>query len=377
MFHCAKSKTDGLTKFEKRKKMKTVLFFVSLATMFVFSSNAIATPQKDAVREFNRGVRLFKNGKHEEAVTAFRKADKLKPSWKIKYNIGQCEAANKRYGLAIKALERYLGEGGDEVPSDRRDEVLLELERLRKMVGSIRVRGGSGVIVLVDKIERGITPMQSSILVTAGVEHWIWLVKDGKKLLTAKEIVSGGETIELNVPAQIATPVPVAPAPAPQPVLPPTPVEEPEEDLFESEPPPAEPEPTFVPEQQPPPPASAGPQDGGQNSGISPALFVVGLSGTVVFGALTGIMAGVAESKWDDASSSPYSSDANQDSIDSIRNLQIVGYISLALTGVALVTTIIAIPFTNWKGSGGKDVAVTLDPWGTENGGGLSLKGRF
>ena len=53
-----------------------------------------------------------------EAVRAFRSANEINPSWKIEFNIGQCEAALKRYGLAMEAFEKYLALGGDEVPTD-------------------------------------------------------------------------------------------------------------------------------------------------------------------------------------------------------------------------------------------------------------------
>ena len=111
----------------------------------------------DAATHFKKGVALFNENKKDEAVQEFNAAYEIKPSWKILYNIGQCHASLKRYGMAIESFEKYLGEGGDEVPKERQDEVLGELDRLRRMVGSIKVHGPDGVEIYIDKILRGKT----------------------------------------------------------------------------------------------------------------------------------------------------------------------------------------------------------------------------
>ena len=176
-----------------------------------------------AAEAFSKGVELFNAEKHEEAVSAFRRAYELKPSWKLHYNIGQCEAALTRYGLAIEAFEAYLGEGGDKVPVDRRDEVLSELDRMRKMVGAVKVKGPEGVEIYIDDLLRGKTPINSSILVTAGVPHKIAFKKGGAEITTMRETIRGGETMDLEIPdheaEEEATPPPPEPAPEePQPL---------------------------------------------------------------------------------------------------------------------------------------------------------------
>ncbi|MCK9461397.1 MAG: hypothetical protein M0R80_17340 [Proteobacteria bacterium] len=80
-----------------------------------------ADPAKAA---FGLGGELFDKGDYAAAADAFREANRLKPSWKLFYNIGQAEAAGRRYGLALEAFERYLIEGGDEIAADRNDEVI-------------------------------------------------------------------------------------------------------------------------------------------------------------------------------------------------------------------------------------------------------------
>ncbi len=346
----------------KKDALKSVLSIGVSVLSLLLSLSAHA--QENATQAFEEGVTLFKDGYHEGAVKKFRQANELKPSWKIQYNIGQCEAALKRYGLAIEAFEQYLGEGGDDVPARRRDEVLAELERFRKMVGYVRVRGEAGIVVYVDEIERGRTPMSSAILVTAGVKHWFWLVKDDAKILTTNERVSGGETIELTASGYVdetpaPVPAPAATAPSPEPKAPE----------------PVATEPTAPEPSEPAPVAPAEPASGEEDSeGLSPVLFWVGAGATVAFGGVTLAMALVTENKWKDAENDPWDNSLR----DSGSTTQIVGYIGMGLTGAALILTVVAIPFTNWGGEeSGGETALSLNPWGNSESGGLLLEGRF
>ena len=59
------------------------------------------------------------------------------------------------YGLALEAFERYLAKGGDEIQGERQKEVLEEVDRLRRMVGSMEVTAPRSCIVLIDDVERG------------------------------------------------------------------------------------------------------------------------------------------------------------------------------------------------------------------------------
>jgi hypothetical protein len=179
-----------------------------------------ASKTKKAEAAFQRGITAYKAGKMDKAVQEFRRANSLKPTWKIQYNIGQCEAALRRYGLAIEAFELYLGQGGDEVPKPRQDEVLQELDRMRRMVGTIVVKGESGIDIYVDKVIHGNTSVRPSVQVTAGVQHEITFIKAGKQLGAVSLVVSGGEVVELPVGSKQASTVSVSPMPPTQNVTP-------------------------------------------------------------------------------------------------------------------------------------------------------------
>ncbi len=156
---------------------------------------------------FAEGGTLFDGGQFAEAALAFRSAYAFAPHWKLLYNIGQCEAAARRYGLALDVFEQYLAEGGDEVDAERRDEVLAEIDRLRRMVGGFDIEAPAGSVVLVDGEERGRTPLPGRLRLAAGVEHLVVIMSGGEVLLERKVRIGGGEVMSLVAKPKAESPV--------------------------------------------------------------------------------------------------------------------------------------------------------------------------
>ncbi|MCP4675994.1 MAG: tetratricopeptide repeat protein [Deltaproteobacteria bacterium] len=298
---------------------------------------------------FNQGVGFYKAEQHEEALTEFQKAYSLKPNWKILYNIGQCHAVLKQYGLAIDAFEQYLAEGGDDVDTERRDTLLAELDRLRKMVGTVMLDGPDGVEVYVDGTKRVVTPVAAGILIQAGVVHEFRFVKDGEELGTKNERVRGGMSLTLKIPK---------PEPKPAPV--PAPVVVPEEQTEEPK------EKETVKETKEPEPKQEEAEE--TRDGLHPAFFWsgVGLTGVCAAGILAMDLA--VGSKGKDI--------ADKDQLGSIEGMQAAGIAFIALTGAAAVTTVILAFFTDFKGEDKSD-EMAVGAWSTGDAGGLTLGGRF
>jgi len=166
--------------------------------------------EKQARASFQDAVEKFDAGDYEAAVALFRKAYELNPSWKLLYNIAQCEAALKRHGEALDAFEQYLSQGGDEVEVERREEVLAEVTRLRQMSGSIEIAAPEGATVWVSGVERGRAPLPGRIRVAAGVDHAVRVELDGAVLFDRAVRVGGEEN--LLVDANPKAPEPVAAA---------------------------------------------------------------------------------------------------------------------------------------------------------------------
>jgi tetratricopeptide (TPR) repeat protein len=172
----------------------------------------------EAREKYEQGLATFDAGQYIEAATAFREAYALKPSWKILYNLGQSEAAAKRYGLALEAFEDYLAAAGDELTPDRRESVLAEVERLRRMVGFLAIEAPDGVEVSVDGVARGTAPLSGEIPVSIGPGHEVVAARDGDVIASRTVKVFGGKTITLDFRAGRST-EPGAPPPdeAPRP----------------------------------------------------------------------------------------------------------------------------------------------------------------
>jgi len=168
-------------------------------------------PARDA---FQAGVEHYEAGRLDEALAEFRRAYELKPTWKILFNIGQCEAAAGRYGLALDMFERYTVEGGDEVPQQRRDYIADEVRRLQPMVGVLQVEAPDGTLIKIDGLERKTTPLKGPLRVAAG-EHRVELVQGEEVLLSDTFSVAGGVTTMVSAIEDEPAPVPAVGPPVP------------------------------------------------------------------------------------------------------------------------------------------------------------------
>lgn len=285
----------------------------------------------EAMKNFREGVKAFNVEEYQTAVKLFRAAYELNPSWKIFYNIGQCEAALKRYGLAIEAFERYLALGGDEVSAERRDDVLAELNRLRQLVGGVKVRGPDGLAIIVDGVRRGETPLGMAVVVTAGSPHTVRLERDGAVLLEEEITVRGGATYELDASEmqQSGTANDMEAA---------------EQGAAGSEP---------------------------EKDRLKPALFWIGLGATAAFaGATVGLDFAVG-AKIDDAETTANNSVLK----DSAKKMQVAERVFGGLAVAAAVTTGVLFFLTDFGGE--EESSLAVRPFSDGRSGGLSVQGRF
>lgn len=180
----------------RRTKILSVLTFTVLAHL---SPVAHAEKMDEAISYFKEGNSLFKKKQYKLASMKFREAYHLKPSWKLFFNIGQCEAAAKRHGLALEAFERFLSEGGDDIVVTRRDQVLSEVERLRKMVGFLRVYAPENTLIIVDGVKRGKAPLSMVLPVAVGYEHEVIGEINGQRLPPQRFRVTGGQSMSIEL----------------------------------------------------------------------------------------------------------------------------------------------------------------------------------
>ncbi|MBN2528210.1 MAG: hypothetical protein JXR76_17590 [Deltaproteobacteria bacterium] len=144
---------------------------------------------------FQQGTENFNVENFELALQQFMEANRLKPNWKLLFNIGQCAAATKRYGIAYEAFEEYLAKGGDEVPNERRDWVMEELDRLYRMVGQLKFNVPERSVVEIDHIVRAVAPVPGNVKISAGLSHRVLVTLDGAVLIDKTLKISRGEEV--------------------------------------------------------------------------------------------------------------------------------------------------------------------------------------
>jgi tetratricopeptide (TPR) repeat protein len=182
--------------------------------------------KRTASQHFKRGVDLYHSGDYRAALIAFKRAHETAPHFSVLYNLGQASAELKDYVSALDSFERYLKEGADDVPSERRTQVEAEIAKLRGYVASISLAVNvEGAEVLVDDVLVGKTPLGRALVVGAG-RRKIAISKAGYDSVQRFVDVAGGDETDLELtlskPTAKTTP---APEPKPQPA-PETPVDE-------------------------------------------------------------------------------------------------------------------------------------------------------
>ncbi len=173
----------------------------------LLSSTASADPDpriaEEASAHFEAGVALAKRNNHVAALAEFEKAYALVPQWELLFNIGVTQRTLFRYGAAIKTLERYLAEGGEKVPADRRKRVESELLEVRKLVGELEITVEGGGRVEIDQVFEGEAPFASPVLVAPG-GHTVRAMRGAAVDHKTITVVSG-ERVAIRLVPQLAT----------------------------------------------------------------------------------------------------------------------------------------------------------------------------
>ena len=147
---------------------------------------------------FDKGTEQFRAGEYKAAATSFEEAYRLRPSWKIRFNIGQCRAAAKMYGRALEAFEAYLSEGGDDVPPEKKYDVINEIRNIRELVGYVDIEAAEGMTVHLDGEERGAAPLPGPVALSAGVNHRVVVILGDETVLDREVRVNSGNTLRVS-----------------------------------------------------------------------------------------------------------------------------------------------------------------------------------
>jgi hypothetical protein len=151
-------------------------------------------------------------------MVELQRAYELQPSFKILHSLGQVAEQSHDYAAALRYYKRYLRDGGDEVPAERRREVQQDLSRLEQRVGRLDVQTvESGLDVLVDDAGVGQTPLREPVTVNVGRRKVEISSRAGERQTRVVDVV-GGEVVQVRF-ARLSPPLTLDPDPPPAPVL--------------------------------------------------------------------------------------------------------------------------------------------------------------
>jgi|GEM_PF-2414218 len=153
--------------------MRCALGAVPLSIVLVCttpSATLAQTSQKaEARRHYESGLSLVKSKTYGEAIAEFNQAYDMGHGFAVQYDIGRAYVAIDEPVLAIKAMRKYLVEGGKRIASSRRKQVVAEIAKQERLVVSVSVHAElDGAVLKVDGAEVGKTPLPDGLQVKAG-----------------------------------------------------------------------------------------------------------------------------------------------------------------------------------------------------------------
>jgi len=154
---------------------------------------------EEARTRYTRGLKLYDEGNTIAARVEFERAYELAPSYRILYNIGLCYKKTNDYVEALKAFERYLLDGGDEVPEERRTAVNKEIQDLRPNIATATITTNvPGATITVDDVTAGQTPLAQKVLLNPGRRR-IAATKPGYFPATKSIVFAGSDTEQVSI----------------------------------------------------------------------------------------------------------------------------------------------------------------------------------
>ncbi|MGC4066962.1 MAG: tetratricopeptide repeat protein [Polyangiaceae bacterium] len=166
--------------------------------------------KNEARDRFAAGLKLYEDGEFALALIEFERAYSLVPDHRVLYNIGQVNIQLGRYSRAVRTLERYLAEGGERVPPDRKQAVQADLTMLAARTATLFVSVNvPGADIMLDNDVVATSPMATPLLVDAG-EHRLVVRKSTYLTQTKPIALAGRDTLRLDValeeePKMVAT----------------------------------------------------------------------------------------------------------------------------------------------------------------------------
>ena len=173
----------------------------------------------EARQHFKAGVNFMQDpdgARYEEAYREFKAAYKAAPSWKILGNLGIAAMKLERDGEAIDAMQRYLEQGGAELPAEERAQFERDISTLKASVVRVILTSVPPGVVVTDErhpvqgapitnryvIETG----QLELGIRAGHHRMVARLQGYEDQIWEFDAASGSDlthAFEMKVPAQV------------------------------------------------------------------------------------------------------------------------------------------------------------------------------
>ncbi len=193
--------------------MRLFAILMSLGLLSAFPQAALAqeqdaSPQRtEAAMRFDRGVEFYNAGALDAALVEFERAYELISDYRVLFNIARVHVEQNHYVEGVRAYERYLEEGGDELSKARRTQAEQELEVLRARIANLTVRSNvAGAELSLNGKVVGTLPSSEPIALDPGTWE-LRLEKPGYHPVhrTLKLAAGDSPQLTLNLNVQTAT----------------------------------------------------------------------------------------------------------------------------------------------------------------------------
>lgn len=153
----------------------------------------------EASKHFKLGVRLYAEGKFDEALIEFERAYALSPHPSVLFNIAASHREMSHYAESIQFYEQFLAEAEGKVKPDLVARAREELDEVRSRVGSVSLNiKPDGVEVSIDGRELGTTPLEEPVVLGPG-RHTFTLRAPSGKVETRRITLAAGDMLPLEV----------------------------------------------------------------------------------------------------------------------------------------------------------------------------------
>src|SRR5258708_7544960 len=133
----------------------------------------------EAKKNFEVGLKLYKEGLVKEAFAAFVAADKIVPRASVERNIGQCQRDMKDFAGAYETYAALLEKFGPTLKPAESADVKRAVDELGLLTGTIEVKSSEAdASVTLDEKPLGKTPLAKPVRVNIG-PHTVGVTKSG------------------------------------------------------------------------------------------------------------------------------------------------------------------------------------------------------